>query len=287
MTDVGSGLPLAGWYPDPTGGEPGQQRWWDGANWTATIEIPPAPTIAATSDYTWDAEVSRYGEPETVNQRPLIDMTVVRDIPARWGTFSVWLLVLSPLLLPFGIAAALLAAGLSGSSLVALAAAGVIPLIAIAWAYRDRLRLISWGYHHSAHWAWVLLTPLAYLIVRFVRTRREAGIGAAPLIVHLVCILLLGAAIAAGVIVTPTIVTPIVMESVEATIAKKVLVDTRIAVEVDCPENVNILDRETPFTCTVTDSESGATAPTTVYFIYAAGSAGDDISFSTPVFPAE
>ena len=41
MTDTPSGLPPAGWYPDPYGAP--YERWWDGAQWTEHTTTPAAP----------------------------------------------------------------------------------------------------------------------------------------------------------------------------------------------------------------------------------------------------
>jgi hypothetical protein len=43
---MSSPLPVAGWYPDPSGGS--GQRWWDGQAWSAAMSPGPV-TVSATS----------------------------------------------------------------------------------------------------------------------------------------------------------------------------------------------------------------------------------------------
>lgn len=43
---AGTAMPQAGWYDDPS--VPGQQRYWDGAQWTANVFNPASPYSAAT-----------------------------------------------------------------------------------------------------------------------------------------------------------------------------------------------------------------------------------------------
>jgi hypothetical protein len=47
----------AGWYPDP-GGQPGTQRWWDGARWTEHLQHPQQYVPPAQPGY------GGYGQPE-------------------------------------------------------------------------------------------------------------------------------------------------------------------------------------------------------------------------------
>jgi uncharacterized membrane protein YidH (DUF202 family) len=43
MSDINN--PVAGWYPDPQGS--GQQRWWDGTQWTMQFQPAGAGTVSS------------------------------------------------------------------------------------------------------------------------------------------------------------------------------------------------------------------------------------------------
>jgi hypothetical protein len=45
MSDTQSGLPAAGWYPDPAGSN--RTRWWDGARWTESFSAPASAPAAS------------------------------------------------------------------------------------------------------------------------------------------------------------------------------------------------------------------------------------------------
>jgi hypothetical protein len=73
----------------------------------------------------------------------------------------------------------------------------IFALITVVLAVRDKRALFAYGHTRTASPAWVLLTPLVYLIVRSVKARGSAGRESAPLIVWLVCTaLVVGAAFA-------------------------------------------------------------------------------------------
>jgi len=65
MTDNPSGLPPAGWYPDPYGAP--YERWWDGAQWTEHTTPPAAPEPAQP---TYQAPVEPVQQAEPVSEQP-------------------------------------------------------------------------------------------------------------------------------------------------------------------------------------------------------------------------
>jgi len=205
MTDSTGTLPVPGWYDDPSNVVPGQRRWWTGEAWSDYVEAPPEPGAVASlsslvpevPDFTARA-AAPVAPPAVAEASPLAsagsiggyepmsrgraEAITFRDIPSRWGTASVWLIALSPILQAVAVVLIVLATWASGFNLgVLIAALAVPPLLMIAWAYRDRARLDSFGYDAPAHWAWILLSPLAYLIARTIAVRKVARIGSAPL----------------------------------------------------------------------------------------------------------
>ena len=203
VTDTTGTLPVPGWYDDPSNTVPGQRRWWTGEAWSDFVEAPPEPgAVASLSSLVPDvpdftakpvvvataaAEVSPYASSSSIGgyepmSRGRAEAIVFRDIPSRWGTASIWLIALSPILQTVAVVLIVLATWASGFNLgVLIAALLVPPLLMIAWSYRDRARLDSFGYDEPAHWAWMLLSPLAYLIARTIAVRKVARVGSAPL----------------------------------------------------------------------------------------------------------
>ncbi|MGV8886367.1 MAG: DUF2510 domain-containing protein [Microbacteriaceae bacterium] len=234
-------LPTPGWYDDPTDSAKGQRRWWSGESWTEFLEEPAVAAASAAPDSTAPesrAEALAYGyeygygadadadaadagagaeadayEP-MVRRRP--EEIVFRDIPSRWSTASVWFIALVPLLSFVAALFLVTVAWASNFNLWVIGAALlVLQLLPIVWAYRDRARLDSFGYSEPANWAWVLLGPLAYLVARTVVTRREARVGAAPLVTYLAVSILLSVSTFAIVAFAPSFVNTTVERSAE------------------------------------------------------------------------
>jgi hypothetical protein len=101
------------------------------------------------------------------------------------NTVSSWFVALSPFYyaIAFIIALPALASITSLVTLGAIAAAIVVVpfIIALVFAIVDFSALKGRGLPRPASPAWMLLTPLVYLIVRTVRVRRATGRGSAPL----------------------------------------------------------------------------------------------------------
>lgn len=189
-------LPAPAWYDDPT--VPGQQRWWDGVGWTEHVQqaAPPEPEPQPA----WLTQEFATPEPAASTSMGYAPMASgastswsqrnARSAPTRWGTVSAWLLAFSPWAnVVIGFILAGLIPIIGDVTLLAAVIPGlwvVVSLLIITWAILDRRALYSFGYERPPHWAWIFLSPLAYLIVRYVRTRAEARKGSAPL--WLVCI---------------------------------------------------------------------------------------------------
>jgi hypothetical protein len=173
---VPPGIP-AGWYSDPAGFD--QLRWWDGAGWTphlAPRPIPMPPPVPQAPMF-----------PMPITQAPGSQTPGVQTLapPGNWNTVSSWFIALSP---TFFAAAYILeflrVAGQPNLSLVfgAIAGSSFVPfVVAVIFATVDRHVLKKRGYPIPASVWWMLLTPLAYLIVRTVKLRREVGRGSGPL----------------------------------------------------------------------------------------------------------
>ena len=147
----------AGWYPDPAGGA--GKRWWDGSIWTANLQepevAPPAPS---------------FGSYIPAGLRPVTPLpTAERGIAY---TRASWWIAGSPfwVVLPQVIVVEIF------DSLAPLPVPTLLLAIALftalAWAilillgFSDRTGLINGGNQSVASPWWLLLTPLAYLIVR-------------------------------------------------------------------------------------------------------------------------
>jgi hypothetical protein len=167
---VPPGIP-AGWYSDPAGFD--QLRWWDGTGWTQHLVPRPTPM---------HAPVIRVPEvPQPFAQQPFAQATLAT--PGKANTVSSWFIALSPVFYAVAYILTLSnAAAQPGVSYSYGAIAGSIAFVAaIIFAAVDRHALKKRGYPAPASVWWVLLTPLAYLIVRTVKLRREVGRGSGPL----------------------------------------------------------------------------------------------------------
>jgi Protein of unknown function (DUF2510) len=116
----------------------------------------------------------------------------VLDRPTQRYTASVWLLSVTPLF--YGALSIALSFGpvglysrFSQVSLIVLAIAAML-----TFAIRDRRQLSFAGHARTATPAWLLLTPLAYLLARAIIVKKLTGFGAiAPLILGILVVALL------------------------------------------------------------------------------------------------
>ncbi|RZS59086.1 hypothetical protein EV141_0303 [Microcella putealis] len=186
----------------------------------------------------------------------------------RSGTIGGWFVALTPLLsaaaivgLVFAVEWSLRTGSLASvwadpfTSAMVFGGTGVIlALLIIMAVVSDRRRLESLGHRTRASGWWILLGALPYLIARTVRTRREAGRGQAPLVVHLI----IGALVATGLTVAPFVLpreaSVAQMRAVEATITND-LTAQGLELSVICPDTADARVGSR-FVCTASD-ESG------------------------------
>lgn len=285
-------LPAPAWYDDPT--VPGQQRWWDGAGWTEHVQqaAPPEPEPQPawlTQEFATPAPATQSftGSYAPMSSGPAGTGIVYRDIPSRWGTVSVWLLALLPWDLLIILVLAVVILVQTGVLLdpvaafpIIVAVYGAAYLLPLVWAIRDRDVLRQYGYDRPAHFAWIFLSPLAYLIARFVRTRSQAGVGGAPLWVHIASIVvyliagvaygLSGAGLPAGLDQTAV--------QLELGIEQG-FAEAGIVVEAECPDDTTFVANE-KFSC-VLNRDDGTTAVLTGTW---GATRSADPSFEVPQF---
>ncbi len=118
-------------------------------------------------------------------------------------------------LLPALVLGAALGCAIAAPELFTSLAKGVlVTLLVIATvllAVRDRNRLRSFGYMHTASWLWVLLSPLGYLVARTAAVKAETGKASiAPLVVAVS----VAGAIAAVLVTQPAIIAALTGASV-------------------------------------------------------------------------
>jgi hypothetical protein len=168
-----------GWYPDQT--TPGQQRWWDGTQWTEHVQAPYSAAAA----------------------------TAVMKAPegTKTGTVWIWLIVLAPLLglssfflidwadfidsmvatsLPGASFADSLAIYTSPGYIVSQLLGFVLYGLTVVFAVLDVRELKKRGVQQPFHWAFAFLTSIVYVIGRSVVVKRRTGGGLAPLWVYIV-----------------------------------------------------------------------------------------------------
>ena len=121
--------------------------------------------------------------------------------PQLTYTGSVWSIVLMPLFVVGVAAAVALLAPAAFTPVVQLALVGGAAVLAVLLALIDRRQLAAAGHKNPASPAWMLLTPLVYLGVRYARTRKETRKGFATIAVWVLVV----AALAAGSVLLPSL----------------------------------------------------------------------------------
>jgi len=162
----------AGWYPHPT--LMGQQRWWNGDDWTEHVSAPvyeaqtagawPSATDASPSTWQIWANVALYA--------------VIFIVSAVY----LYVMLSTPSFL-FGSETELLA------SYLGLAVVGLLAWLGSGWlAYSDVKELAARGISRPFHWAYTFIPsygPTIYIIGRSVVARRRTGRGIAPMWWHI------------------------------------------------------------------------------------------------------
>ncbi len=178
MTDVTP----AGWYPDST--SPGQQRWWDGTQWTEHVQEPyvagaarvalkaPEGVTGNNAFIWWMVAIYLVEIVVTLVYFATFDFSAyMGDVygSAQGDNYS------SPYLSMFT------PAYLIQSLVSLLGYAGLVIL-----AYFDWKDLGLRGVPRPFHWAFGFLGMLVYSIGRSVVVRRRTGTGSAPMVVVLI-----------------------------------------------------------------------------------------------------
>lgn len=193
----------AGWYADP--GEPGQLRWWDGAEW-APDTVAPAGDAASDSEDVPAEEVTAEPAEKPASERPApAKEAAAPDRPVRAGTVWVWLAIVASV---FPFCSALLVDAVTGARLVGyfVLPAGYDPgpgpwviagLVLLTWvnglslaasvlfAWLDARALRRRGIERPFGWGWAVLVFIAslgvYIVGRTAVVRHRTGRGWAPL----------------------------------------------------------------------------------------------------------
>lgn len=260
-------VPVAGWYEDPL--SPSAVRWWDGFGWTEHTQAPApverfAPSRSTFADRLADVSTTAAPVADAPSRNEYVPMrghatgadhaSPVEDSlgwlrPTHWSTPGVWAMAFTPWMTAIVAVAIGVLAAVGARWYVMLAALLLLPLLWIAFAVRDRRRLTEFGYDKRASWAWVLLSPLAYLIARGVRVHRASGRGWAPLWVLLANIVIVaGANLGVSVLVQADLV-PQQIHSLETTIAND-YASHGVAATVSCPTSGVDLLPGSSFLCT-------------------------------------
>ena len=178
-----------------------------------STEPTPAPALTADDDLLTRSRPARDDRVATV----AAESSWLR--PTHWNTPGVWMMAFTPWISVVIAAALGVLAAVGAAWYVMLAAILLMPLLWIAFAVRDRRRLAGFGYQKRASWAWVILSPFAYLIARGVRVHRVSGAGWAPLWVLLVNVVIVaGAGLGVSLFVKADLL-PQQLHSLETTIA--------------------------------------------------------------------
>lgn len=211
MADAGLVVAPPGWFTDPTGLS--DLRWWSGAEWTEHVAAVPAmrpadvprpgsllpsafPAVSLPGPFVaLPPEIPAYVPFGSDRSSAPTNASGSRSwapiAPTRWNTGGAWALSATPLI---GVVSGV-GIGFAVSFSVWLAL--VIVVLPLAWtvaaATRDRSTLDEFGYGRVPSCWWLLLGPLAYLIVRTVQVRQQSGHGSAPLWWHLGIVVMLTA----------------------------------------------------------------------------------------------
>jgi hypothetical protein len=225
MSDTGSGLPAAGWYPDPAGSP--RTRWWDGARWTESFSAPATTPPAETPSTPWSVESTAVASAAPSSSAPYAGFAATtpyasaapysgapESLAAPAGTRPytpwIWALALLPLVntvstmlrwssIDSTIDAATesaLSPGAAPPAALDLASYAISFLVfaaAMLFVVFDWRALDKAGVPRPFHWAWgffMIIGAPVYMIGRSIVVRRRTGSGLAPMFVNLALIAL-------------------------------------------------------------------------------------------------
>ena len=175
----------AGWYPDST--SPGQQRWWDGTQWTEHVQ---APYVAGAARVAMKAPEGT--SPHTAQIWLIVGLFLLQGIASL-----VWLVSFDW----SGYMSSALDSSLGGSPtnpyammftpgyLATMALSFVAYAATAALAFFDTKALEARGVVRPFHWAFSFIPgygSLVYVIGRSIVARRRTGSGMSPLWVYII-----------------------------------------------------------------------------------------------------
>ena len=166
--------------------------------------LPPPPVLSVASDISFEVEYTPFSSiPAYVTGAPIA--------PERTYTAAAWALVVTPALLAASLVATAMVLGSFYTQFVQMGLALVFTLIMFGLAIRDGRELRESGYSRTASPAWLLLSPIAFFIARFVSTKRAVGAGAWTLVANLIVSVLVIAAIGFALAIAPQLATTVLV----------------------------------------------------------------------------
>ena len=181
MTDVTP----AGWYPDST--SPGQQRWWDGTQWTEHVQVPYVVGAAGVA-----LKAPEGTSPHTVQIWLIVGLFLLQGIASLvWLASFDW----------SGYTSSSLDSSLGGSYtnpyammftpgyLATMALSFVVYAATVALAFFDTKALEARGVVRPFHWAFSFIPSYGstvYVIGRSIVARRRTGSGMSPMWVFII-----------------------------------------------------------------------------------------------------
>jgi len=193
---------IPGWHPAPSSLNPNAKPLFapQAAKTTTAVESKPATTRIPTVTSSADSSLmganspfsglapSRVSNPQKtsvagIEEKPayqpfgMVSRTTAGTVarPERVDTFAVWIIVFFPALL---VATGAIVATQLTEVYTLFMEGGILfifALLTLVFAVRDQRQLIDSGHLKTASPAWMLLTPLAYLIARTVEVKRQSG----------------------------------------------------------------------------------------------------------------
>jgi hypothetical protein len=208
MTDATSAVP-PGWHDDPA--DSANLRWWDGTGWTA--HVAPKPTTAPAPPTGFEpvadplaAQLQREATYVPFQNAEPYSVGMAPQAAGAWGsphTLAGWLLGTSLFWASIlNLLTTYIQRLVGGAEFVSIVGLVVVVAILILLGVADQRQLRARGFDRAPSPAWIVLSPLAYLIARVVRVgRRSVG----PLLTYAIPLALaIVAAIAIPILIAAT-----------------------------------------------------------------------------------